>query len=95
MSPWFDAMRFENVHQIGGIQTALLPVGPGSAQMTHVAQVNTGSGLRFTVTLDRGGDIAEAFFNQHSLTYLTPTGVAPPSHAFHRGMDWLEACATV
>jgi len=80
--------RFENVHQIGGIQRAQL--APGTANATHVALVNTGSGLRFTVALDRGGDIVDASFNRFGLTYLTPAGIKPPSHAYHHDNEWLS-----
>jgi hypothetical protein len=88
--PW-DITKFDNHHQIGGIQLAR--VAPAFGGDIHdgsrVAMVNTGSGLRLTVALDRGGDIIDASFNQHSLTYLTPVGLKPPSHAYHRGFDWL------
>jgi len=83
----YDVEKFENVHQIAGIRTAQL--APGTADATHVALVDTGSGLRFTVALDRGGDIVEAFYHQHSLTYLTPQGIRRPSHAYHQGLHWL------
>jgi hypothetical protein len=56
---------------------------------TRVAMFNTGAGLRFTVALDRGGDIVEAFHNHHSLAYLTPNGYKPPSPAYNAGMEWL------
>jgi hypothetical protein len=87
-----DVSKFENVHQVGGIQTALLssPNAGGSTAGTRVAHVDTGSGLRFTVALDRGGDIVEAFHNRHSLAYLSPVGLGPPSHAFHRDTQWLR-----
>ncbi len=88
----FDHNKFENVHQVGGIQTALMDhpgLGGTSGGGCRVAQFNTGSGLRFTVALDRGGDIVDAFFNQHSLAYLTPNGLVPQSHAFRAGLEWL------
>ena len=86
-----DVNKFENIHQIGGIQTAVMaPAFGGSTDSgCRVALVNTGSGLRFTVALDRGGDIVDAFYNQHSLTYLSPNGLKPPSHAYHQGFDWI------
>ena len=85
--PDFDTTKFDNFRQIGGIQTAEL--NPGTAEATWVALVNTGAGLRFTIALDRGGDIIDASYNQHSLAYLTAVGTAPPSHAYHTGLDWL------
>ena len=53
--------------------------------------VDTGSGLRFTVALDRGGDIVEAFYQSCSLAYLTPNGYRPPRQPLHRDEDWLAA----
>ena len=70
----FDTDKFENVQQIGGIQTAMLESPTGSGQMRRVAQFRTGSGLQFTAALDRGGDIVDAFFNQHSLAFLSLNG---------------------
>ena len=86
-----DLKKFENVHQVAGIQTALL--APGTANATHAALVNTGSGLRFTVSLDRGGDIVEASYNRYGLAYLTPAGTKPPNHAYHRDVEWLYGWA--
>lgn len=87
-----DVDKFDNVHQIGGIQMAVLaPTFGGSTDSgCRVALVNTGSGLRFTVALDRGGDIVDAFYQQHSLTYLSAGGLKPPSFAYNGGFDWLS-----
>lgn len=61
----FDADKFELIHQVGGIRTATFDwPDAGGAPGCRVALVDTGSGLRFTVALDRGGDIVEAF-QQH------------------------------
>ena len=49
----------------------------GGGDGCRVAWVDTGSGLRFAVAL-RGGDIVEAFYNDLSLTYLSPNGYRPP-----------------
>ena len=90
-APTYDVEKFENVHQVGGIRTARLdfPGLGGDAKGGRVALVDTGSGLRFTVALDRGGDIVDAFYNLHSLTYLTPNGLMAPSQAHNTGLDWL------
>lgn len=93
----FDAEKFEQVLQVGGIRTGTLDAVPtaagGGPQSCRVAFVDTGGGLRFTVALDRGGDIVEATFNQHNLAYLTPNGLRPPSHAYNANLDWLRAWA--
>ncbi len=90
----FDLNKFQSVHQVGGIRTGTIdypsPSAAGGGQACRVAHVNTGSGLRFTVALDRGGDIVEASFNQHNLAFLTPNGYKPPNHAYHRELDWLN-----
>ena len=85
-----DIEKFEHVHQIGGIKTATFDYpAPNGNHGCRVALVDTGSGLRFVVALDRGGDIVEAHYNQHSLCYLTPNGYKPPNHAYHHAEDWL------
>lgn len=81
--------RFQNVHQVGGIQTVAMENGPGRGD--RLALVNTGGGLRYTVSLDRGADLVDAHFNQHSLCYLTPNRVPNPSHAYHTAQEWLHA----
>jgi hypothetical protein len=87
-----DTVMVENPLQLGGIRTGSLDYpNPMGGRSCRVAFIDTGSGLRFTVALDRGGDIVEAFFNQHSLAYLTPNDYVPPSHAYHRDREWLAS----
>lgn len=87
----FDSRKFENVQQLGGIRTGTLDVpGAGGGAGGRVALVDTGAGLRFTVALDRGGDIVDASFNQFGLAYLSPNGLRLPSHAYHQGVEWLR-----
>ncbi len=83
----YDPNKFENIHQIGGIRTGTLDSG------VRVALLDTGAGLRFTVALDRGGDIVDARYNQFALAYLTPNELLPPSHAYHTGIEWLHGWA--
>lgn len=89
----FDPTKFENIHQLGGIRTGTLDSHPLGGPGGRVAMVDTGAGLRFTVALDRGGDIVDARFNQHALAYLTPNGLMPPNHAHHSGIEWLHGWA--
>ncbi|MEQ1851293.1 MAG: DUF4432 family protein [Chthoniobacteraceae bacterium] len=89
-----DAAKFDNPLQLGGIRTGTLDSpGAGGGCATRVALFDTGAGLRFTVALDRGGDIVDASFNQFSLAYLTPNGLVPPSPAYHTGTEWLRGWA--
>jgi len=80
----------ENFHQVAGIRTGTLNHPPGLGGLaSRVAFVDTGSGLRFTIALDRGGDIVDARFNQHNLAYLTGNDYEPNNPAFQNGSDWL------
>ena len=89
-----DLAKFENPLQLGGIRTGTLDSpGAGGGQPVRVALFDTGAGLRFTVALDRGGDIVDASFKQHAFAYLTPNGLVPPSAAFHTSAEWLRGWA--
>ncbi|MFA6546967.1 MAG: DUF4432 family protein [Limisphaerales bacterium] len=89
-----DLDKFENPLQLGGIRTGTLDSpGAGGGCATRVALFDTGAGLRFTVALDRGGDIVDAAFNEFPLAYLTPNGLLPPSPAYHAGVEWLRGWA--
>ena len=86
--------KYENPLQLGGIRTATLDDpeaggGPGC----RVALFDTGSGLRFTVALGRGGDIVHASYNDTNLAYLTPNGLMPASRGAQRDDDWLRSWA--
>ena len=62
------APKIEHPLQLGGIRTGLLDApGAGGGPGVRVALVDTGAGLRFTVALDRGGDIIDAAFNDCAL----------------------------
>ncbi len=89
-----DLAKFENALQLGGIRTGTLDApGAGGGRAVRVALIDTGAGLRFTVALDRGGDIVDASFNQFALAYLTPSGLLPPSPGYHTGVEWLRGWA--
>ena len=86
-----DANKFELVEQVGGIRTGTLDYpNPAGSQSCRVAHVNTGAGLRYTVSIDRGGDIVEANHNATNLAFLTPNGYKPPNPAYHHELDWLS-----
>ena len=71
---WQD--RVSNPAQVGGIETSILDNGLGKG--TRIAWINTGSGLRYKVVIDRALDIVDAFHNQHSLAWLSHAGVTAP-----------------
>lgn len=83
---WQD--KIGNVAQLGGIETSVLDNGAGRG--TRIAWINTGTGLRYKVVIDRAMDIADAFYNQHSLAWLSSVGFAPPQPFADQGIDWLR-----
>jgi len=83
---WSD--KVSNIAQVGGIETSVLDNGLGRG--VRVAWFNTGSGLRFKVVIDRAMDIADAFFNQHSIAWLSHPGIMPPQPFSNKGADWLR-----
>ena len=60
--------KISNATHAGGIETSVLDNGP--ARGTRIAWINTGAGLRYKVVLDRAMDIADAFYNQYSISWL-------------------------
>jgi hypothetical protein len=83
----FDANKFVNPAQAGGIERYQIDDGAGRG--VRALCVNTGGGLRYRVLVDRGMDVDQASFNQHSLAFLTHGGVTRPSRAYDRHIDWL------
>ncbi|WP_345161640.1 aldose 1-epimerase family protein [Pontibacter saemangeumensis] len=77
-----------NPAQLGGIETAVIDNGLGRG--TRIAWINTGTGLRYKVVIDRAMDIADAFYNQHSLAWLSHAGVTSPERFSDRGIGWLR-----
>ncbi|MEO6915899.1 MAG: DUF4432 family protein, partial [Chitinophagaceae bacterium] len=84
--PWAD--KISNRAQLGGIETSVIDNGQGRG--SRIAWINTGTGLRYKVVIDRAMDIADAFFNQHSLAWLSHTGIVPPAPFSNQGIDWLK-----
>ena len=82
---WKD--KVGNISQIGGIETAVLDNGP--TRGSRVAWVNTGSGLRYKVAIDRCLDIVDAGYNQHNLAWLSHGGLTVPRPDANSGLEWL------
>ena len=83
---WKD--KITNPTQLGGIETSVLDNGPGRG--TRIAWINTGTGLRYKIVIDRAMDIMDAFFNQHSLAWLSHAGITFPQPFSNRGAEWLK-----
>jgi hypothetical protein len=80
--------KISNIAQLGGIETSVIDNGPGRG--TRIAWINTGTGLRFKVVLDRAMDIADTFYNQHSIAWLSHVGITSPQPFSNIGLDWLK-----
>lgn len=80
--------KISNPAQLGGIETALTDNGIGRG--ARIAWINTGTGLRYKVVIDRSLDIADASYNQYSLAWLSHLGVTPPEPFSNKGIDWLR-----
>ena len=77
-----------NSQQLGGIETSVLDNGAGRG--VRIAWINTGTGLRYKVVLDRGMDILDAFFNENSLAWISHAGLKTPQPFSNQGIDWLR-----
>jgi galactose mutarotase-like enzyme len=86
MSHWTG--KISNHRQLGGIETSVLDNGAGRG--VRIAWIDTGTGFRYKVIIDRAMDIADAFYNQHSLAWISHVGVTAPQPMSTHGIDWLR-----
>lgn len=84
-------MRAGDLSQIAGIRMMTLADGP--EQGVRIADVRTGSGLRFQVTLDRGMDLSVAEYRGIPLAFRSPAGDVHPSRHEPGGRGWLRTFA--
>lgn len=83
------AQHIINPAQLGGIEHYTLNDGAGRG--VRALCINTGAGLLYRVLVDRGLDIDQAFFNQHSLSFLTHRNPTAPTRGHDQGLDWLKS----
>ena len=83
----FDLTKVGNVSQLGGIETSVIDNGP--AKGSRIGWFNTGSGIRYKVAIDRSLDIVDAFYDQHSLAWLSHSGLINPRPDANQGLEWL------
>jgi hypothetical protein len=77
-----------NQTQLGGARHYELTDGWG--RNLRAIDVNSGSGLFYTVLPDRGMDISLASFKGHNLVYLTCNGETHPSYFEPEKFGWLR-----
>ncbi len=78
-----------NPAQAGGIETSVADNGP--ARGNRIAWINTGSGLRFKVVIDRAMDIYDAFYNRYALAWISHPGPTAPNPHAHTDLEWLRS----
>ncbi|GAB3167483.1 aldose 1-epimerase family protein [Telluribacter humicola] len=88
LTPQHISTMIANPAQMGGIETSVLDNGSG--RDTRIAWINTGTGLRYKVVIDRGMDIYDAFYNQYSLAWQSHVGITAPQPFSDKGIDWLR-----
>lgn len=80
--------RVGDIRQIGGVRLVRADDGWGNGARQALFQ--TGSGLEFTVALDRGMDIADARFNGIPLNWRTSVGDVHPAYHSGQGDAWVR-----
>ena len=77
-----------NTAQIGGSRHYVLSDGRG--RNMRAIDVNSGSGLHYTVLPDRGMDISLASYKGQNLVYLSCNGETHPAFYEPQGFGWLN-----
>ena len=77
-----------DLSQVAGVR--LMRLREGKESGVEVADVRTGSGLRFQVTLDRGMDISAADYRGLPLAWRSPCGDVHPDYYEPAGLGWLR-----
>lgn len=80
--------RIGRLDQIGGVQRLRGVEGP--ERDVEQILVRTGGGLTYTVTPEKGMDIALAEFAGVSLAWQAPNGAVHPAYYDDRGLAWLR-----
>ncbi len=75
-----------NIDQLGGVRMAVLDDGKGRGIRT--AQFETGSGLAFTVLLDRGMDVGRTTYKGAAIAWESTVGPAHPMYFEKDGLSW-------
>lgn len=77
--------------QFAGVR--LMTLGDGAERGVRLLEFRTGTGLRFTVMIDRGFDIAECEYRGMGIGWHSPTGFKHPAYAEiggEGGLGWLR-----
>ncbi len=81
--------RVGSMDQVAGIR--LVELADGRERPGRAAFVYTGSGLEFTVLIDRCMDISSASFCGQAMGWRSTVGDAAPQYYEHDGANWLRS----
>jgi hypothetical protein len=81
------AERCGALSQLAGVR--LMTLGDGVERDLRMLEFRTGSGLRFTVLVDRAFDIADCEFKGHAIGWNLPSGFRHPGLHEYEGEDGL------
>jgi hypothetical protein len=81
--------RVGHLSQIAGVR--LMELQEGIEAGVRIADVRSGSGLRFQISLDRGMDISVADYKGVSLAWRSPNGDVHPGYYDPRGAEWTRS----
>ncbi len=78
-------------HLLQAAGVRMLELKDGREEGLRIADVRTGSGLRFQVSLDRGMDISGAEYKGIPLAWRSPAGDVHPKYFEPAGYGWLRS----
>lgn len=81
--------RIGDTSQLFGVRKSVLDDGAGRGM--RVIDVNTATGLRFTVLPDRGMDIGECTYKGIPISFVSKIGYVSPFLYDHRGLGFLRS----
>jgi hypothetical protein len=81
--------RIGHLLQVAGVR--MMELQEGSEAGLRIADVRTGSGLRFQISLDRGMDISMAEYKGIPLAWRSPNGDVHPRYYDSRGLGWARS----
>lgn len=81
--------RVGDISQIGGVR--LVELADGVERGVRAAEFRTGSGLDFTVLIDRGLDISTAAYKGQPLAWRSSTGDTSPAYFEEPELRWLRS----
>jgi hypothetical protein len=79
--------RTGDLAQVAGVR--LMTLGDGVERGVRMLEFRTGSGLRFTLLVDRALDVADCDFRGRAIGWHSPTGFRHPALTDHEGEDGL------